>query len=793
MFRNYIRLAWRKIKADRLFSTLNILGLSIGLGITLLLFLFVFHERSFDTMYPKKDRIVRVLLHTTNQQISETWCASPPAVGSAFQNEIPEIEKTVRFYHYAFGQPASISVNDKELIEPRFFYADEAIIDVFDLEFVHGNPNTALARPNTIIISESSAKRYFGNLNPIGKQLKLENYKDFEITGVYKDFSSNSSLDCNVVASFHSTNFAKNPSWGNASFETYALLSKNADLTSVEKKIAALIKKEVRDPWYTFSLQPFTKVHLYSANYYDSYNARIGNIEEVRNLSFLAILILIIACINYMNLITARSQKRHKDIGINKTLGASTKSIILRFYAETGLITLISISFSLILAIITVPLFNQIAGIELDYRNLFTPQFISSLFIIWAVTSLIAGSYPALHLSRLAPQVVVKSGFKKKTSGILIRKGLVVFQFTASVILIIGVMVVYQQINFIKNRDLGFNPDKIIVVSIGAAENKTSISSLKNKLLNSSNIIAVSSAQGFPGVEVSVRDIINPITKKGHNIQTNNTDAEIVKVLNLKLLAGATLPKNKAQDDSIVDVILNKKAVDFLGISPEEAIGKKVQLQLGGNAYIRGVVDNFNFSSLKEPIGAYAFYDSRSGEAHSYLLIKFSGNNITAVLDEIKTNFQDFIPNSAFQYSFLDKNLERLYTAEKRTASIILTFSILAVFIACLGLFGLAAFTAEQRSKEIGIRKVVGASVFKITKLLSLEFLLLVCISLVLAFPLAALLMNSWLQNFAYRIDLNWIVFIIAATIAIFIAMVTISFHSIKAALANPIKSLKTE
>ncbi|MCL6216992.1 ABC transporter permease [Zunongwangia pacifica] len=793
MFKNYIKLAWRKIKADKLFSVLNILGLSIGLGITLLLFLFVFHETSFDTMYPKRDRIARVLLHTTDQQISETWCASPSAVGPSFQKEIPEIEKTVRFYHYAFGQPASISVNDKELIEPRFFYADESIIDVFDLKFIQGNPKTALTRPNTIIISESSAKRYFGNLNPIGKQLKLENYQDFEITGVFKDFSSNSTIDCNVVASFKSTHFAKNPSWGNASFETYVLLSKNANLTSVEKKMAKLIKKEVIDPWYTFSLQPFPKVHLYSADYSDSYTARIGNIEEVRNLSFLAVLILIIACINYMNLITARSQKRHKEIGINKTLGASTKSIVGRFYAETGLITLISVIFSLILAILAIPLFNRVTGIELDYKDLFTLPFIGSLLITWIVTTLIAGSYPALHLSQLAPNVIVKSVFKTKTSGILVRKGLVVFQFTASVILIIGVMVVYQQINFIKNRDLGFNPDKIIAVSIGAAENKTSINSLKNKLLNSSNIVGVSSAQGFPGVDVSGRDIINPITKNGHNIQTNNTDAEIVKVLNLKLLAGKTLPKNKAKGDSIVDVILNKKAVDFLGISPNEAVGKRVQLGLGDNAYIRGVVDNFNFSSLREPIGAYAFHNDNSRGLHNYLLVKFQGTHIASILEEIKDNFEEIIPNAAFQYSFLDKNLERFYTSERRMASIGLTFSILAVFIACLGLFGLAAFTAEQRSKEIGIRKVVGASVFKITKLLSLDFLTLVAISLVLAFPLAAWLMNSWLQNFAYRIELSWVVFIVAGVIAIVIAIATVSFHAIKAAMANPVKSLKTE
>ena len=679
------------------------------------------------------------------------------------------------------------------MIEPRFFYADESIIDVFDLEFIQGNPATALSRPNTIIISESSAKRYFGNLNPIGKQLKLENYKNFEITGVYKDFSSNSTIDCNVVASFKSTHFAKNPSWGNASFETYALLSKNANLTSVEKKMAKLIKKEVIEPWYTFSLQIFSKVHLYSASYTDTYSASIGNIDEVHNLSLLAVLILIIACINYMNLITARSQKRHKDIGINKTLGASTKSIVGRFYAETGLITLISVAFSLILAILAIPLFYRVTGIQLDYKNLFSLQFMGSLLITWIVTTLIAGSYPALHLSRLAPNSIVKSGFKTKTSGLLIRKGLVIFQFTASIVLIITVLVVYQQINFIKNRNLGFTPDKVLALSIGAAKNKNNITSLKNKLQNSSAIISASKAQGFPGLEVSGRNIVNPITGKGYNIQTNNADSEIVKVLNLKLLAGKTLPKTKTENDSIVDVILNKKAIDFLGISPEEAIGKKVQLQLGNNAYIRGVVANFNFSSLREPIGAYAFHNARFGESHSYMLIKFRGENIASVLDEVKDSFEEFIPNSAFQYSFLDKNLERLYTTERRMANIGLAFSILAIFIACLGLFGLAAFTAEQRSKEIGIRKVVGASVFKITKLLSLDFLLLVMISLVLAYPLAAWLMNSWLQNFAYRIELNWAIFIVAGVIAIVIAIATVSFHAIKAALTNPVKSLKTE
>tara|TARA_R110002096_G_scaffold26642_3_gene82037 strand:- start:3196 stop:5580 length:2385 start_codon:yes stop_codon:yes gene_type:complete len=794
MLKTYIKIAWRSLKTNRLFSIINILGLSIGLATTLILFLFILNELSFDNMYANKDRIHRVLLNTTDDKL-EIWANSPSAVAPELQANIPEVEKAGRLLKHGFGSTAFIKTENEVFSEKKLYWADASIFDMFAIEIVKGIGADALSKPGAILLSEGTAERYFGSENPIGKTLIVDDTDTFEVKGVFKDFPNNSSLDFNAVAPFSMQYAAKNPTWNNASFETFVLLNSGVlNLTAIEAKIQDIVDVNVKkdDQWFNFLLQPLERIHLYSSSIKDSYTERNGDINQIQNLTALAILILVIACINYMNLITARSQKRATDVGINKTLGASVKDVIFRFYIETGLITAIAMFLGVLFAVFALPVFNDIAGKALEISSLFSFKIIIFLGLIWLVTSLVSGSYPALYLSQFSPKEALKPSANKGGLASIVRKGLVVAQFSASVVLIIAVMIIHQQLEFIQNKNLGYNPENIIAIStagIRGGEGNTALINAFQKLPNVSNVVR---SQSYPGAGTSGRSIRKPNTDESMSISTNNSEHAIADVLQLKLLAGQLLPKNKQASDTLVEVVVNKTTVDFLGLTPTEAIGKKVEMQLGDNAYIYGVVDDFNFASLHNPIGGYAFHNS-SREPKSYLLVRFTNEMLAETISNFENTFKTIAPNSTFEYTFLDKNLELLYEKEQRTAIVGLLFSILAVIVACLGLFGLAAFMAEQRNKEIGIRKVFGASVSKIVQLLSLDFIKLVLISLVISFPLAFYLMNNWLLDFAYRIDIGWTVFLIAGGLALIITFVTVGYQAVKAAIANPIKSLRTQ
>lgn len=630
----------------------------------------------------------------------------------------------------------------------------------------------------------------------MGKTIKVDDKTELEVTGVYVDYAKNSTIDANLIASFNTTYFYKEPSWGgNSSFETYVQLKKNTSKSSLENQIQQIIDKNIdkEGQWYTLSLQPLDKVHLYSKEYTNSYTSRSGNISEIKNLSFLALLILLIACVNYMNLMTARSQKRAKDVGINKTLGASSKNLIARFYAETGLLTLIALCIGVLLSVAIIPVFNTLTDSNLEFSFLLKPDFILGMFLVWLITTLVAGgSYPAFYLSGFSPSSILKPA-NRMVGNSVIRKALVILQFTASVVLIVGVLVVYQQLEFMKNKDLGYTPQNVVAVSTAAIKTYNNKHALAEEVKRVSSVLEVGLAQGFPGMEVSGRTIHkNDQDENGKGIQTNVSDASVLDVLQLKLLAGKKLPNLKQEGDTLVDVVLNKKAIDYLGYTPEEAIGKKVDMQLGDGATIIGVVDDFNFESLHKPVGAYAFHNNNY-ESKSYLLVRFNSVSVTNTMQQLEAAYAKVSPDSSFDYTFLDKNMEQLYAQDRKMAKVGLLFCLLAIFVACLGLFGLAAFTAEQRKKEIGVRKVLGASVLGITQMLSADFLKLVIVSLLVAFPVAYILMQKWLQEFAYRIDIGWLVFFIAGMCAVIIALITVSFQAIKAATANPIKSLRTE
>ncbi|WP_282178540.1 ABC transporter permease [Maribacter stanieri] len=793
MFKNYLKIAWRNLKVNRLFSAINVLGLSIGLAVTLILFIFIRHEQSFDTMYTNADNIQRVLLHTDGDNGQEIWATVPPSLGPTMMTDVANVEYAARILKNDFGGTASLRVLEQNFTEKDLFWVDAELLNIFDVTFIKGQAKGALDRPNTAVLSETSAKQYFGAIDPIGKTFTVDGKYELEVTGVYKDFPNNSTLDCNIMASGITTWFFKNPSWYNASFETYCLLKPNTDLASTELQLQEMLNKnmEKENQWYTFSLQPMKKVHLYSAGYDNAYANRIGDIKEVRNLSYLALLILLIASINYMNLTTARSQKRSKEVGISKTLGSSSGSLLFRFYMETGLVTLISLIIGVLLTFTALPIFNSLTGQELSTDSLLNVEFFISLFVLWLVVTLISGSYPALYLSQFKPSIVLKSSIVQSKGNVFIRKGLVVFQFAASVVLIVGVLMISKQMEFIRNQKLGFNAENVVAISINGLKGSEKKDALVSELKGLSNVSSVSLAQGFPGMEVSGRSLSrNEDDKEKLNIQTNVTDASVIDVLQLKLLAGRTLPSFKQEKDTLVEVVLNRKAIEYLGYSPEEAIGKKVHISVPNT--IVGVVDDFNFASLHEPIGAYAFHNN-TGEGKSFALVRYNAAGNSSTINQLETIFKAVAPNAAFNYSFLDNNLQNLYVRERRTAKVGIIFSVLAIFIACLGLFGLAAFVGEQRKKEIGIRKVLGASIVGITQMLSKDFVKLVFIAMLIAFPIAYWLMDRWLSNFAFHIDMSYSVFVIAGISALVIALVTVSFQSVRSALSNPVKSLRSE
>jgi putative ABC transport system permease protein len=794
MLKTYFKIAWRQLKKNRLFGTVNIAGLAIGLTVSLLLFLYVRHETSFDKYHSQQKNIYRLVFNARMDENHEKWAGNPNIVGPTFRKEISEVRDMTRWIRHNFGQSANVLYGGKKFFEKNLYWADSSFTRIFDVPFVHGNAATALVRPNTIIINETLSKKYFGNENPIGKVLKLDNKLNCEVTGVFKDFPDNSTLDADLIGSFYSVEWMKTERWGNASFETFLLMPDKVDIKKTEASFASVIDKHVKkeDQWFSINLQPLSEVHLYSPDI-KSYSSRPGDLKQVKILSLLALAIIIIACINYMNLATARSQNRFRETGISKTMGATSRLLIGRFYIETGLFVVLAVLVSVLLLFLAMPVFNSLTNLNLSIKNLLSPEILAAVGIVTVTITLLSGSYPAFYLSRFNPKNLFHQTFSKNNIAGKLRQGLVVVQFSASVILIIATFLFYRQLDYIQSKELGYQPDQVVAVTSTAAENVDQVNALVNESKNLANVSAVCRAQTFPGRSGSGRTVNKP-GDDGHGMPLTTCRATngIVSALGLKLLAGADLPADKQPTDSTVNVILNKKAVEYLGFTPQEAIGKLVDVDLGPRAYVTGVVDDFHSQNLYQPLEAYAFHNAAT-EGRTFVLVKFTGGNVKTNIDKLEAIYKKSVPNGAFEFTFLDQFLQTLYVADLRTAKIVLIFSALAIFIACLGLFGLAAFIAEQKTKEIGIRKVLGASIGSIVLLLSGNFIRLVLLAVIIAIPVGWWLMNNWLQDFAYRISIGWTVFVLAGLTVITIALLTVSFQAIKAAMTNPVKALRTE
>lgn len=799
MIKYYIRMAWRSLVKDRFFTLLNISGLAVSIVVAIFLLSYAQQELGINANFSKGNDIYRVNMKLSEAFNFEKWVQLPNAVGPAMLEDIPEVEAMARLVRHNFGGTSSLRWENQNFLVEDFYLTDAAFFDLFDFEFIEGNKETVFEKPNSIVISETQRKKIFGNHQALNQQLTINQDLHFTVTGIFRDLPENISFDGKVFANILDSWMGEDVYWSNASYETYVQLHPDADAVRLQKEATNLIDKYVQkeNQYFTqFVLQPVSKIYLHSNNLEYGYSSKSGNISHVRLFFVLSFLILGMAAINYINLTTARSQNNAKEVGINKVLGADPKHIRLRFFMETATLVLIAVLLAVALAMLTIPWFNQLTGNQFTMAELLTPDHLLLFVGLWLFISLLGGSYPAFVMSRMPTLGLMKKWAGKNNLSEGIRKSLVVFQFTCSIILIIGVIIMNQQMRYVSEKDLGYQPQNVLSIPTSGFSSYQQVKSVQQEFRNLAGTKSVSAVQTYPGDGESGKTVYKPgDTGEGLPVLTNFSLNPIATTLGLDLIAGTDLPETLVKTDSTGYVVINELVAAYLGYAnPQDAIGKKAGIDWIKDAEIKGVVRNFNFGNLKEKIGAYVFYKTNHPtEGFNYLLLNFEGQNASSYLAQVKEIFENRVPEAAFDYLFLDDYIKNQYRAENRSEAILTVFSVLAIFIACLGLFGLAAFTAEQRKKEIGVRKVLGASVLQIVQLLSQQFSQLILWALFISIPMGWWVFSEWLNEFAYRIQISWLVFLLAAVLVLLIAAIPIGFQSLKAAWSNPIDSLRDE
>ncbi len=796
MLKNYLITAWRNLLRYKAFSIINILGLSIGIACCILVGLFTLDELSYDEQNKDADRIYRIVKDFVNDNGSKTPDAtSPPALATAIKNNIPEAEYVTRLFPRGWGNNFYVRHGEKKFIEENLCHADSSIFDVFTIPFVKGNPKTALNDPNAIVLTESTAKKYFGSENPIGKTLDVDNWPVKVVTGVIKDIPDNAHFKIDILASLKSLDQGKRLSqtWGWYSFYTYVKLKPGADITLFDKKVRTLVKKYQPQDKNFFYSQSLSSIHL-NSNLQSELRPN-SNKSYLYIFGTIALFILLIACINYINLTTARSSLRAKEIGVRKISGALKQALMSQFLAESVVIAVIASIAAIVIAQMLLPAINNICEKKLMLGWSGNYLIIIYVFVFAILIGFLAGIYPALYLSSFSPLMTLKgkipTGFKNAN----LRKILVVAQFTISITLIAGTIIVMQQIDFIRNAKLGLDKDHVIMINDISYLTPDEKNTLKNELLQLPGIKKVATADGLIGGQNWTRMVRYKNAQNSQLINFLNIDEDYIDALNIKLKYGRKFSREypSDQDDGI---ILNETAIKELGV-PAPFIGQQIvwgeNKQTGEVTYSKviGIVKDFHFASMRNEIQPFAFVTKKSREW--ILAVKLNGANIQETLAEIKKAWEKNVKSRPFQYTFLDDTYATLYVSDMHFKAIFFYLTFVSIFIACLGLFGFPMFITDQRIREIGIRKVLGASVSEIVRLLSKDLLELVIIASLIAFPLAWWAMNAWLQNFAYRINIGWWVFFLAGILAIAIALATLSFQAIKAAMANPAKSLRTE
>lgn len=809
MIKNYLRSAIRNIKRHPFISFINIFGLTVGLTCCLLILAYIVNERSYDKFNKNANdiyRVTRIFYSGPNVESLHLSSIAPP-FGPLLQSAFPDIKKMTRVLP---NGPTPLRYKDKLFNENNVFLADENFFDFFSLPVLKGDAHKGLSDPYTVMMTEAVAKKYFGDADPMNKMVLLDNNKhEFKVTGIFSPFPANSHMHPEILMSF---NTLKDPAiygekqlqtnFGNNSFCTYLLFPENYNVARVEGQLSDFLDKYVHLPGMPgnikthqatkLTFQKLTDIHLHS--HLDDEVEENGDIKRVYIFSAIALFILLIACINYMNLSTARSALRAKEIGIRKVVGAERKEIISQFLSESVLITWVAMILAMILTSILLPLVDKLSGQNLSITSLLHWQILLPVLALPFVIGLISGIYPAIFMSSFIPVKVLKGVLKVGSGNISFRKVLVVLQFSISIILIVATTVVYQQLRYIQNKDLGFSKDHVLTMQytrlLNSQYDAFRADVLKNgaiKELGRSSRIPSGRLLDDQDAKVLEGGTMQPIKV---DLKFITADYGFIPTYGMQMAAGRNFSKAVSTDTN--NYIINEAAVRMLGWkTPQNALDK--DLAYGGiRGKVIGVVKDFHFESLHQAIIPLLFQLPSQG-FYGRLSIKISGTNVQSAINTIQSTWQRYLPETPFDFTFLDTKFDQLYRSEQQQGNLFTIFSCIAIFIACLGLFGLSAFTITQRVKEIGVRKVLGASVPQIVIELSRDFLKLVLIATIIAFPIAWYSMSKWLLDFAFRINISWWIFLIAGIIALLIAFATISFQSIKAALTNPVKSLRSE
>ncbi len=806
MFSNLIKHSLRSFKRQRAYIIINILGLSIGIACSLLIALFVINEASYDRYNIKKDRIFRMILNGKigGQEVTAATSAAP--TGPTLLKEFPEIEDFLRMTGKG---PTIVEYNNQTFTEEHMIEADSSFFNFFSIPVLKGDPKNLLNAPRKVVLSESTAKRIFGNENPIDKTLKIgSDTIRYTISGVMADIPVNTHFEANLLVSFMTNPRANSPIWLSNSFSTYLLLKPNSSYVTVDEKLPGLLMKYVgpeiqrlmgititdfnsQGNKYRFYLQKLTDAHLDPSIQQEFKEA--SDPKYLRIFGSIAILIVLIAAINFMNLSTAQSSRRAREVGIKKIGGSSRGMLITQFLSESFILSFISLIFALIIIKVTLPYFNNLLGAKLEL-NLFGNWYVIPVLILFTVfVGFLAGSYPALFLSSFNPYEVLKGSVKNSMKNGRLRRVLVVFQFAVSILLIVGTMVMYRQIKFMLNKDVGFNKEQLIVINRAGALG-TKIKSFKEAVKGISGVINIASSTAVPGRNNNNNGYMMEGRKdETFLIQTNWIDYDYLETYGMNLASGRSFNESFTTDKKAC--LINETAVKDFGIIDLEKTRFMLPLDSGKVDYLQviGVVKNFNFESLRNPIGPFIFLFKTDDMLFGYLTVKLSAQNYSKTISAIENKWKEFTANDPLQYYFVDADFEQMYIQEKQNARMAVIFSILAIFIAALGLFGLTSFTVEQRTKEIGVRKAMGSSITGIYIVISKEVFILVSISALIAWPIIYYIATKWLENFYYRVNLGMFSFVAGLTIALGIAILTISYRILRAARVNPAQSLKYE
>lgn len=798
MIKNYFKIALRNLRKNKAFSFINIFGLTIGLSCCLLIALYIQQELSYDNFQSNGDRIARVIMEYSfdGSSAAQKGNYTSVRVASVFKRTFPEVESAVKMSQ----REEVVHYGNKLIDEDKFMYADSTFFNIFSFRLLQGNAQSVLSAPNDVVLTESTAKKYFGNENPIGKALQVgEGSNLYRVTGIMQDCPSNSQIQCDFVASFSSLGIAPDAedTYWDANYTTYLLLKNKDAIHSLQAKLPAFMKQEMKGQGATvnFDLEQFNTIHLYSD--YDAFVPN-NNISYIYILAAVALLILVIACSTYINLSTARSLERAKEVGIRKVIGAEKKQLFVQFLGESAITCIAAVILSLLIAVLLLPAFNDLTNEQLHSGALFSISFISFSFLVALIVSVLAGIYPALILTGFQPVKVLKGSFKNTASGQALRKSLIVFQFAISVFLIVSTFIVQQQLYYIQHAKLGYDRDHVLVLPLDDRM-MSNLTLIKQQFKENADILSVSSCSNTPvegGGGFNMRSDVMPADKQ-MTVTADRVDEDFVNTLGLQIIAGRNLnaqdTKDVSNDDyhkNIYHFIINESSAKQLGWTAQQAIGKKMFLGEQRPGIVAGVVKDFHFESMHAPIKPFVLFPEGWKRE---LLVKVSGTHLQETISSLETKWKILVPYRPFEFHFLDEDYNKLYSSEIRLGKIMNLFAGIAIVLACLGLFGLSAYAAQQRFKEIGIRKVLGASVSNIVISLSKDFIALTMMAIMIALPFAWWATTKWLQDFSYRASISWTLYALAGFVTVFLAVITVSFQAIKAANANPVKSLRTE